>query len=246
IEKAVLSKIIEGFKRFGIDPRVVTSIELNHMIRDFNPEKLLDPIDMKHEERIDASIKELKANTFNLRRGEFSYTKDTERIKRSLRATAVLGILTLFLVALFFVLKITSAREDIFTQQREMNKIYSDIFPVAPGDSPRGDDKKTVPNLYQLKARIKEMKDKRERLIGYSPLNLLLDISGVERGTVVFNEIVMDKGSVTLRGEAGSFNDIQKIKEDLTRILSDVNISDSKTSAQGRVLFTIAAQEKKA
>jgi type II secretory pathway component PulL len=242
IEKAVLSKILDGFKRFGIDPKVITSIELCHLIKDFDPEKLLRPIDMEYEERLNASINELKSNTFNLRRGEFSYTRDIEKTRKSLRLTAILSILTLIMIALFFVVRIASAKRDISMLQGEMNRIYSEIFPVASRDK---EDKKTTPNLYQLRARIKELKDKGEHLIGISPLNLLLDLSGIERGAVVFNEISMDKGRITLRGEAGSFSDVQKIKEDLTNVLSDVNISGSKTSVQGRVLFTIMAQEKK-
>ncbi len=236
IEKTVLSKIIEKLKAFNIDPRVVTSIELNKAVKDFHPEKLLDSVDMSQGERVKTAIEEIRHSLINLRRGELSYTKDAERTKKSLRWTAILGIAAVVLFLSSITLKIVSARKETTAIQGDMRKIYSEIFPG---------DKLITAGLYQFKSRMKELKDKEGQLVGISPLSLLLNLSNINKGSVTFDEITIDKERVMLRGEAAVFGDIQQIKDALSNVLNEVNISDSKTSAQGRVLFTITAREKK-
>ncbi len=54
------------------------------------------------------------------------------------------------------------------------------------------------------------------------------------------------KELLVLKGEAQSLGDIQKIKDNFGRLFDDVNIADSKSSAQGKMLFTITAKEKRA
>lgn len=236
IEKAVLNKIIEKLKTFNIDPMVVTSIELNRIVREFQPEKLLNPVDVSLDERVSTAVEELKASTINLRQGELSYTKDAERIRRSLRWTAFLGIAVAVLFLLSIALKLVSARKEISTIQGDMRKVYSEIFPG---------DKNISVGIYQFKSWMKEVKGKEGFLIGISPLDVLLNLSNINRGSVTFNEITIDKERVILRGEAAAFGDVQHIKDALSDILSEVNITDSKTSVQNRVLFTITAKEKK-
>jgi len=236
VEKAVLKKIIGRLKTFNIDPRIVTSVELNKIVKDFNPGKLLSQIDMTPEERVNTVIGEIKNNTINLRRGELSYTKSAEDVKRSLRLTATLGIIALVFFISSITLKIISIKKETSAVQEGIKRIYSEVFP---------EDKKATAGVYQFKARMKELKDKEEHLIGISPLNFLLNLSNINRGGITFNEITMDRGRVIFRGEAASFSDVQKVKEDLSRVLNEVNVSDSKSSAQGKVLFTITAKEKK-
>ena len=234
--KSVLDKIIKRLGAFNIDPKVVTSVELRHIMNGFNPERLLNPVDMSPEERISAVTAEIGNNLTDFRRGEFSYTKDTEKIKKYLRLTAILGIAAVSLFALSVTLKAISARNEISAIQGDMRKIYSEVFP---------EDKKITAELYQFKSRMKELKDKEAYLVGVSPLQLLHNISGLNRGSVVLNEIVIDKERVILRGDAASFAEIQQMKEALGAAMNEVSISDSKTSSQGRVIFTITAREKK-
>jgi hypothetical protein len=56
----------------------------------------------------------------------------------------------------------------------------------------------------------------------------------------------VDKNHILLRGEAQSLSDIQKLQDRLKQVFDGVNISDSKASAQGRMMFTITAREKSA
>jgi len=235
-EKTILSRIIERLRISGIDPKVITSIELRHLLKDFHPESLLSPFEINEEERIGLAINELEDGTINLRRGELSYTKDIERTKRSLRWAAIFGILIIVFFVSSVVLKIVVAKKETSALFNDINNVYSEVFPQ---------EKEAIPTLYRLKSHLNELREKERNLIGISPLNFLLELSRIPRGGITFNEITMDRGKIILKGEAGSFTDIQQMRDTLGGILTDIDISDSKALTGGKVSFTITAMEKK-
>lgn len=236
IDKALLNKIIAKLKASNIDPKIVTSIELTAILKDFSLEKLLKPVNFAPEERINMIFCELDKNLINLRRGEFSYTKDTDALKKSLKFTGILSVTCLSILLALFLLKMISHERQISEIQNEMKKIYSQIFP---------EDKKMTAMSYQLKARMKELRDKEKNFTGVSFLDFLSAISEINRGSVTFDVINMDRERVLLKGEAATLSDVQQIKDALSGILSEVKISDSKTSAHGKVLFSITAKERR-
>jgi hypothetical protein len=99
--------------------------------------------------------------------------------------------------------------------------------------------------VYQLKAHMKELSGKDELFIGVSPLDTLWKLSQIGKTSVVFYETSADKGNLILKGEAGSLSDVQKVKDEMGKFFDDANITDSKTSTQGKMLFTITAKEKR-
>jgi hypothetical protein len=58
--------------------------------------------------------------------------------------------------------------------------------------------------------------------------------------------VTMERESIVLKGECLSLSDVQKYADTLGGGFSDVVISDTKPSAQNRILFTITARVKKA
>ncbi len=74
---------------------------------------------------------------------------------------------------------------------------------------------------------------------------MLHELSEIDRGGVVFNEVIFDRQTLTMKGETSSLGDIQGLKNKLDQIFTDVNISDSRTSVEGKIIFTITAKEKK-
>jgi type II secretory pathway component PulL len=235
IEKAVIKQILEKLKSFNIDPEVITSIELRDVLRDFSLEKVLAPAVVDDQNRISLSVEELKTPTINLRRDEVSFTRDIERTKKSLRVTAILLTLLALVLSADLLLKIVYTRHEIDSLKKDIRKVYQEVFPG---------EKNIVNELYQLKAHMKELKDREEFIIGVDPLNLLLDLSVIDKQGVVFDEITADRGRISLKGEAKSLSYIQEVKTGLERLFSDVDISDTKSSAQGKMLFTITAKEK--
>lgn len=236
VEKTVLNNILGKLKSYNIDPEFIMSIELKNMLKDFSLAKLLTPAGLEDKDRIAVAFEEIKTPTINLRREEFSYTRDIERTKKSLRITAILVILLALVLSSDLLLKIISTRQDIASLKNDMRKKYQEIFPG---------EKNILNEIYQLKSHMKELKNKEDVFIGINPLNLLLNLSKIDKQGVVVNEVIADRGKLTLKGEAPSLSDIQKIKGKLESLFDEVTISDSKTSTQGNMLFAITAKEKR-
>lgn len=236
IEKEGIREILARLKSFNLDPVFVTSIELRNILKDFTPSRLFSPETIEDKDRISLAVEEMKAPTINLRREEFSYTRDTEKTKRSLRVTAALLICLAAVLSANFLAGMISTKYQIASLRNEMRKDYQALFPG---------EKNIMNELLQLKSHMKELKGKEDLLIGADPLDTLLKLSRVEKQGVVFNEVSADKGNISMKGEAPSLSDIQQLKDRLDGLFSEVAISDSKSSAQGKMLFTITARERR-
>jgi type II secretory pathway component PulL len=242
IAKETLRTILKKLRGSGIDPKAVISLELAHAISSSSSaseisRKLLSPEPLEERDRITAALGEIKSQTVNLRRGEFAYTVDTERTKKSLMLTAALLTLLLIIFLADSAMVIVSTKRENDSIRESMKKTYMALFPT---------EKKISNELYQLKAHIKELKDKESSFVGVSPLKVLLDISGVSGPGVSFIEVTVDRDINILKGEAPSMSDVQKAKTELDKVFTDVVISDTKPSSQGKTLFTITAKGRKA
>jgi type II secretory pathway component PulL len=236
IEKEDAREILARLKSFNLEPVFVTSIELRNILKDFSPSRLFSPEAMEDKDRISLAVEEMKAPTINLRREEFSYTRDTEKTKRSLRVTAALLICLALVLSANFLAGMISTRYQIASLRNEMRKDYQALFP---------EEKNIMNELLQLKSHMKELKGKENLFIGIDPLDILLKLSRVEKQSVVFNEISADRDNISMKGEAPSLSDVQQLKDRLDSLFSGVAISDSKSSAQGKMLFTITARERR-
>lgn len=236
IEKVSMRKLLETLRSCGIDPVFVTSIELRPALKDFNLTKLLSPAGLEEEDRTALALEEVKAPSINLRKDEFLYTRDIKRTRKSLRVTTVLLILIALILAGDAAFKIISTRTEIAAIKNDVRKQYQEIFPG---------EKNVMNELYQLKSHMKELTGKEGLFVGVKPLDLLDKLSQIDRQGTVINEFSVDKANITIKGETQSLGDIQQLQNKLKNAFDDVNISDSKASAQGRMLFTITAKEKK-
>ncbi|MDA8079420.1 MAG: hypothetical protein M0Z79_10835 [Nitrospiraceae bacterium] len=241
IRKEILKDILWRLKASGLDPRIITSVELVHIVKSASGEKgladsLIAPPLLSEEERLAAAARETKDPTFNFRRGEFVYTADTEKAKKSLKATAFLAALLLAVIIADAGLMIAFAKRDIRSMKDELRRSYQALFP---------EEKKIANELYQLKAHIKELKDKQLSFVGSSPLQLLLDLSKTNRPGVVLSEITAERDLILLKGEGPSVDDAQRLKTDLDTVLTGVSLSETKPSGQGKILFTIIAKGRK-
>jgi type II secretory pathway component PulL len=236
IEKDRLKKVLDALRSHSIDPVHVTCLELRKKLADFTLPELLSPVLLEEGERMTLAGEEIKKPTINMRRGEFAYTRDIERTRKSLRVTAVLLVFVAIIFSADVLLKLVSLRQESAAVKNEIRKQYMEMFPG---------EKNIVNELYQMKSHLKELQQKEDVFIGIDTLALLLNLSRLEREGVVFNEIMEDKNAVTLKGEAASLGLIQQFKEKLDALYSDVTIADSKSSARGNMIFTITAKRKK-
>ena len=242
IGKETLRTILNKLKFSGIDPKAVVSLELAHVVTSSTSAeeiagRLLSPEPPEEKDRVSAAAAEMKNPTVNLRRGEFAYTADTERTKKSLMMTAALIVLLLLIFLADNVMVVVSTKHENDSIKESMQKTYRGLFPS---------EKKISNELYQLRAHMKELKDKESSFVGISALDTLLDLSSAGRPGVSFIEVTVDRDLTILKGEAPSMSDVQKTKTDLEKVFTEVTISDTKPSVQGKTFFTLTVKGRKA
>lgn len=241
VQKEVLGKLLKELKAVNIDPEIVTSIDLKAAVASGLSNSdiagmLVSGSLVEKGKRPELAVEELKNNTINLRRGELVYTKKTEDIMKSLRITAALFLLLFFVLIADLTMKLVSTKKEISDIKTSISKAYSQMFPS---------DKKVTNELYQTKAKIKELTDRKEHVAGINPLAGLLKITRVSGQGAIFSEITMDRSNLVLKGEAPSLGDIQKVKAGLEGPFDNLEITDTKTVSPTRIVFTITAREKK-
>jgi type II secretory pathway component PulL len=238
VKKEILKELLAGLSSLDIDPRIITSIELEAIveggIEDISA-RLLNREELSSRERISIAREALTATSINLRTGLFSYTKDDEKTGRLLRVTSVLFILVVLMIHTGLALRIITAKGDASSMKMEMRSMYTGLFPG---------EKKIINELYQMKSHMKEIREKGETVMGVEPLEFMLVLSGKKPG-VVFNEISLNRELITMKGEAGSMEDIGEMKSGLSEFLTDVSISDIKPSTDGKTFFTVVARALK-
>lgn len=237
IEKSRLGKVLERLKMRGIDPVCVTSVELRHAMNGFSLSKLVPPVLITDEDRIALAIEEIRRPTVNLRRNEFSYTRGVEKTRRSLKVTAVLVAMILFVLAADIAFRILSSSNEIAFLKNEIRKSYLELFPG---------EKNIMNEIHQMKSNIRQLRDREAAIVGIQPLNVFLELARIERGDATFHEVTIERAKLVLRGEALSFSAVQQLEEKLKKYFDDVSVSDSRASGQGKTLFTITAKEKRA
>jgi len=240
ISKDILRDILEQLKKYNADPKLAISLELADIVRrgkDGDIAGLLqEPPGLTDPELIETALKEIGQPSFNFRRGELAYTVDDRKQKKMLRAAAVLlALIMVVFLADMSVVALSLKRENQSVRDG-LRKAYQELFPT---------DKKITDEVYQMKAHLKELKEKETSFVGSSPLQVMVDLSKVVKPGIAFSEVTVDSSLIVLKGECPSLGDAQKIKTDLDPFFLDVNISETKPSAQGRTQFTMTAKGRK-
>ena len=233
VEKGMLREVLAQLSSLNIDPQVVTSLELQAIARNGTGDvavRLMNPPPLNRDARISAARSELSRHTINLRTGPFAYTRDREKVKKKLKVTFVLSLLLALAINAYLIFGIVSAKTEASSLRKDIRNMYTTLFP---------NEKKVADELYQMKSHMREIKDKGDALLGVHPLRFLLDLSQKTVQGVAFNEIVLDKELSTMKGEAPSMDDVDKMKTRLSAPRTDVSVSDIKPLPSGKTLFTV-------
>jgi type II secretory pathway component PulL len=236
VEKKVLKEILEKCASRGIDPEIVTSLELRAALRGETGDiavRLIDRQTPGADERLRTAGDELLGHTINLRTGPFVFTKDLEKTRKTLRMTVALLVLLAFVMNAYLAFGIISSRNEASSLRKELRNTYLGLFPG---------EKKIADELYQMKSHMKEITEKGDALIGVQPLQQLLDLSQKTPHGITFYEVSLDKDLVTMKGEASSMGDVDKARARLAEVMKDVSVSDIKPSVGGKTLFTLVAK----
>lgn len=241
VAKPALGGLLAGLAGLGLDPAAVTSLDLGAALASWHGDVeglsglLLGDRLVEDEYRPDAARREMDGPTVNLRRGEFAYAGEAERVKRSLRLTAVIFAALMLVLAGDFALRAYTTQRDISRVESRILSAYAEIF---PGEKPRS----AAGLSYKIKSRLREMEAKAASVRGVSPLEFLLELQQRKVPGLVYTEVLLSREAVSLKGEAPSLGEVEELKTRLQGLLTEVNISETGRSAGDRVLFTITAK----
>ena len=234
LEKTKLQEIIGMFSSAGLDPKVITSIDLwlyGGKGEDFFGKPISD-----RSVRVETARKELDSPSINLRQDELAYTGDVEKFKKKLRLTAALLLALLIFVGVFSTMRLVASNKENRELTGEMQALYRKVFPG---------EKKVVDVGRQFKGKYNTLKKKKEALAGISMLDILLDVALKNDRVATFSELHADGKNISVKGTAGSFEDVESIKNSFATSFSKVKVTDSSSGADKKVAFTMQMLEKK-
>lgn len=236
IRRDLLKSLLDALSSRGIDPKIVTSIELHDALSRGAGDiaaQLLNPATADREERTARAQEELRSPAINLRTGEFAYTRDTRKVEKMAKVAASLLIAIALVVHAHLAVKTVFAKKEAQSVKSHLRQTYTALFPG---------DRKVTDELYQLKSHLKALQEKADSVLGGDPLQVLLLISQKKQEGVQLNEITISKESVTVKGETAAVKNLDAFKTALSETISSVSVSDAKPLPDGKTLFTLTGK----
>ncbi len=234
LEKSSLKEIIGTFSDAGLDPKVITSIDLwlySGKGEDFLGKPIYD-----RNLRVETARKELDSPSINLRQDELSYTGDVEKFRKGLRVTSILLLILLVLIGVFSSMRLMAAKKENTELSGQMQALYRNVFP---------NEKKVIDVGRQFRGNYNTLKKKKEALAGISMLDILLDVAQKNNRSARLHELNADGTNIIIKGTAGSFEDVESIRNSFTNSFNKVKVTESSTGADKKVDFTMQMLEKK-
>jgi type II secretory pathway component PulL len=235
IEKKKLQEIIGMLSALDLEPKVITSLDLQLSGGDSN--KLFDEAVSDKESRAAAALQELLNPSINLRQDELFYQGDIERLKKKLRLTAVLSIIILIILSTSSGLSFINLNKEQKSLNNKIESIYRGVFP---------EDKKIVDVGRQFKGKMNTLIKKKEALAGIPVLDILRNIAVKKDRKITLHGFNSDGKNLIIKGAAKSFEDVESFKNTLATEFKGVKVMDSETSADKQIIFSIIMQEKTA
>lgn len=233
LEKAKLSDIINLFLSAGVDPKVVTAIDL--WLYGGNAEYIFGKPISDKALRIEAAKQELTNPSVNLRKDELAYTGDVERFKKNLRLSAILVLIFLTILSAHSLLGLASAKNTNVALTEQMQSIYQNVFP---------EDKNIVDVQRQFRSHLNRLKSKKASLGGIPVLDILGTIAENSNRTITLSEFSADGKNIILKGTAKSFEDVESARNILSSVFENVQVTKSSADADLKIGFTIVMKEK--
>jgi type II secretory pathway component PulL len=228
LEKKRMKEILDLFSSAGIEPRIVTSLDI--AMKDAGEDIISGDIVTDTSARAEAAAGELDSPTIDLRQEELAYTGDIDRIKKGLRLTSILVLALVVAVAGHFYLNYYSARKSGDSLSHRLRMTYRSVFP---------EDRKITDPGRQFLSKLRAAEKKMDALAGIPALDILMKIATAAHEGIVLNELTAEAGSIIIKGKAGSFEQIDNLKNSLAGRFGSVKVLESNASADGKVDFSI-------
>ncbi|MBF0565652.1 MAG: hypothetical protein HQK89_10450 [Nitrospirae bacterium] len=225
-----LGSIVGGLKKGGIDPDRITSCELRMRLRSGRVESVCEHLELSDEERVSLCLEEISSPIINLRTGGMARCRDVGKVLKNFSVGLAIAGTMLLLLCLYLVLKTYLVTGSIESLNAHLTSSYKKAF---------AEETKVVAPLYQLKAKVKTLKDEKDNFDGISPLGVLNALSMPGLKLAPLDGIEMSTTGVTIKGEARRAGDVEDLKGQLDGRFPDVSVIETKTAVDGGVLFTI-------
>ena len=233
IEKKKLSEIINIFSSSGLEPKLITSIDIR--LAGGESIKLLEGSISDPEIRAEAARKELSEQSINLRQDDLAYKKDIEQTRKTLQLSAFLLLILLLMLLTNTMITFTSLKKEQKLLSKKIQIVYQTAFP---------EDKKVVDAVRQFKGNINTLKKKNAVLGGLPALDILQNIANLKNRNITLHEFSADENSIVVKGSAASFEEVESFKTALSSSFENAKVSDSSASADKKINFTIIVKEK--
>ncbi|MEW6715257.1 MAG: GspL/Epsl periplasmic domain-containing protein [Nitrospirota bacterium] len=233
IEKRRLREIIDIFSSSGLEPKLITSIDIR--LAGGESIKLLEGSVSDTGIRAGAAGKELSEQSINLRQDDLSYKKDIEQTRKTLQLSAFLLLILLLMLLTNTMITFTSLKKEQKLLSKNIQTVYQTAFP---------EDKKVVDAVRQFKGNINTLKKKNAVLEGLPALDILQNIANLKNKNITLYEFSADENSIVVKGSAASFEEVESFKTALSSSFENAKVSDSSASADKKINFTIIMKEK--
>lgn len=235
MEKTELKKIIDMFSSADLEPKVVTSLNLR--LSGGNSEKLFEDAVSDIESRVEAAKQELQNPSINLRQQELTYMGDIVKFIKNIRLTAALILILVIILGANSAFRLITLKNEHKQLTNGIQTIYHQVFPQ---------DKKIIDAGRQFKGNMNMLVNKKAALGGIQVLDILQEIAVQNNSNVQLHEFSADGKNIVMKGSAQSFEDVEALKNNIALFFKDVKVTDSETTANRKVNFTIIMQEKTA
>jgi type II secretory pathway component PulL len=239
IDKVKLQDVLNKMEGIGINPSVVSSLELRHLVdRASANEPVSDSIKsvsaLEDKDREALSQREADAPVINFRRDAFAYRRSFKGVLRSMILASALLLLVLALIIGDMSLKASAYTKEANAQSESLHALYKAMMPDL--DNMQGMSYKVASKLEELRAKDKFMQ-------GVAPLEFFMKLQQKYSSGISVTDITMARGRVQIKGEADSAAAVQEYRVQLGEFLGDVKVSQTGASVSGKTSFTIEARQ---
>ena len=169
----------------------------------------------------------------DFRRGGLAWTAGDAKLRRQMRTTALLAVLTLLLLFGYKGMQYRQASMDLASLNRSIAAMYREIFPGRV---------KAVDELAEVKGEIRKLSGTAGSA-GF--LDALKQLAEAKGGSINgLYEAELDGRSLRVKGDARSAQAANEFKTALAPLVSSVELGEVKSRPDGTVTFTLAATLK--
>ncbi|MCX8069644.1 MAG: hypothetical protein N2738_03990, partial [Thermodesulfovibrionales bacterium] len=234
-DKRLISNFLASLKERGIIPSSMICAQFRPLVSsgiDYFAQKIINIANRQDDSLVDLIKEELTSPTIKLTDKELSLTELRDNVFKPLYKVSQFFLSFLIITSLWLLFRIFTDFNERVTLMKEIKSRYITLFP---------EDKKISDEIYQLKSKLKVLKDKEDAIMGIKGLDVLKKLSEVKKEGITLNELTLEKDSIKMKGDAVSMEEIERFKKELSWI-KGLNISNVNQTDKGVFAFSASGR----